>query len=227
TSVLFGNGDGTFQSAVSLAAGDLSFSVAVADLDGNDRLDLVTANLDGDDVTVLLNLCDPAADPEIDIKPRREVNRIHLMSSHLLRVAILGSGTFDVAHVDLTTLAFGPKGAPPAHRKGGHLEDVNRDGFDDLVSRYQITKTGIAFGDTQACVNGRLLDGVPFEGCDEIVSVPDCGIGFELILLLPPLMRLHARRRRSIPWSEGPREGPVGSKPKQIRRDETAGENLA
>ena len=54
-SVLLGNGDGSFQAAVSFAAGDAPISVAVADLDGDSVPDLVTANGYGsDDVSVLL-----------------------------------------------------------------------------------------------------------------------------------------------------------------------------
>ena len=52
--VLLGNGDGTFQAAVSHAVGDRPVSVVVADLDGDTLPDLVSANGNSDDVSVLL-----------------------------------------------------------------------------------------------------------------------------------------------------------------------------
>ena len=52
--VLLGNGDGTFQTALAFAAGDIPQSVAVGDFNGDGKPDLAVANLRSGDVSVLL-----------------------------------------------------------------------------------------------------------------------------------------------------------------------------
>ena len=68
------------------------------------------------------------------------------------------------------TLTFGPGGQVPAH-EAGHYEDVNGDGYMDLVSHYLIEGTGIASGDTEACISGKTGDGIDFMGCDSVRTI--------------------------------------------------------
>lgn len=110
---------------------------------------------------------------DIDIKPGSFPNSINTKSMGVVPVALLGSATFDVTDVDVTTLAFGPFGAAPAHDLtdalvyADHLQDVNGDGFTDLVSHYHQKETGLTSGDTEACLTGEAT-GIPFEGCDSV-----------------------------------------------------------
>ena len=134
-----------------------------------------------------------------DIKPGSFPNAINPTTQGVIPVAILGSDVFDVSDIDPTTLVFGPGDAVLAHRKGPHYEDVNLDGFMDLIAHFRTEDSGIALGDETACVLGALLDGTPLRACDSILTVGSaCGIGFELALLLPPLMWLRGRRRRAV-----------------------------
>lgn len=109
---------------------------------------------------------------DVDIKPGSERNPVNPRSKGVVPVAILGSDAFDVGNIDVTTLSFGSNGATPVDPGGGHLEDVNSDGFLDLVSHYSVPSTGISPGDQSACVTAQTLDGTPLNGCDAIVTVP-------------------------------------------------------
>jgi hypothetical protein len=114
----------------------------------------------------------------IDIKPGSFPNSINTNSNGVVPVGILGSDTFDVTTVDVTTLAFGPAGAAPAHDLSDpavladHLQDVNGDGYLDLVSHYHQKDTGLAAGDTIACLTGSVEIGggpYPFTACDSVL----------------------------------------------------------
>jgi hypothetical protein len=115
----------------------------------------------------------PPVDIDIDIKPGSDPNSINPSLEGDIPVAILGSDSFDVAGVDVTTLAFGPSGASFDHSHGPHFEDLNGDGFTDLLAHFRVEETGIAFGNMKACVTGETLDSTLFKGCDAVRTVPD------------------------------------------------------
>jgi hypothetical protein len=56
-----------------------------------------------------------------------------------------------------------------------HLQDVNNDGYLDLVSHYKQKLTGLACGDTGATLSGNLLPAfgaIPIAGTDSVNIVP-------------------------------------------------------
>jgi len=117
---------------------------------------------------------------DIDIDPGNFPNFIDPTCQVPISVAILGSDSFDATEIDASTLAFGPAGAAATEFD---IEDPNEDGFIDLVSSYLQDETGIAPGDTEACVTGETLDGTPFEGCDSIEITNLCVVAGELLPL--------------------------------------------
>lgn len=71
---------------------------------------------------------------DLDITPGSDSNPVNLSDERVVPAAVLRSEDFDVADVDVTTLAFGPDAAAPAHCHGPHVEDVDGDGLLDLLA---------------------------------------------------------------------------------------------
>ncbi|HEX5067983.1 MAG TPA: hypothetical protein VFY49_17815, partial [Myxococcota bacterium] len=134
---------------------------------------------------------------DIDVKPGDPHNRVLLGRPRVLPVALFGSASLDVRRVDLRSLALGPDGAPALFSVPAL---VNRDRKKDLLSLYWTPDTGIAFGDTEVCLTGRLESGRRLRGCDAILTHTGCGRGYETALVVPlcvPLARAARRLRRA------------------------------
>lgn len=107
----------------------------------------------------------------IDVKPGSDPNSINLKSKGLIPVALFGSAAFDIDQVDTNTVRFGPM---DHHMDGGaaavkvNVDDVNLDGYPDLVFYFKPAQTGLQPGDTMVCLHGTLLDGSHFCGHDDV-----------------------------------------------------------
>jgi len=110
----------------------------------------------------------------IDIRPGSDVNPINPRAKGVVPVAILTTDTFDATTVDPASVVFGPDAAAKAHKEA-HVLDVNYDGDLDLLFHFAVAETGIASGDTAACLEGYTYDGLFLTGCDYLTTVPAAG----------------------------------------------------
>ena len=112
----------------------------------------------------------------IDIKPGSYPNAINLGSHGLIPVAILSSDQFDATTVDPETVELAGAGVAvrgKSNKYMAHKEDVNADGLVDLV--VQVATENLdpeSLQDGFAILTGKMFDGLPIEGKDQITIVP-------------------------------------------------------
>jgi hypothetical protein len=106
----------------------------------------------------------------VDIRPRKDANRINPSSSKNVNVAIFSVNGFDATIVDTNTVHFGATGTEAAPIHVG-LTDVDGDGRRDMVLRFQIQDTGIKCGDTSAILTGQISNGQSIIGSSPIRTV--------------------------------------------------------
>jgi hypothetical protein len=112
---------------------------------------------------------------EIDIKPGSDPNCFNSDGHGVIPVAILGSADFDVNNVAPSTVqleGLAVKAVGKGDKLLAHIENVNGDGWDDLVVQIQDQDGAFTSGSGTAKVTGQLWDGTPFEGTDSICVVP-------------------------------------------------------
>ncbi len=103
----------------------------------------------------------------IDIMPGTDPNPINPNSMGTIPVAILSTPDFEpTAEVDKTSLTFGATGDETSLSKCTVNEDVNFDGRDDVVCKFNTQDSGFQTGNTEGTLRGILLDGTPFKGRD-------------------------------------------------------------
>lgn len=108
----------------------------------------------------------------IDVRPGSDKNPINLCSRGNVAVAILSTATFDATRVDPQTLRFGP-GDAQAIKGKGHFDDVDNNGYVDLVVHFWIPDIGLTSADTEVTLFGETFEGTSFIGTAS-VTVKGC-----------------------------------------------------
>jgi Protein of unknown function (DUF1566) len=118
---------------------------------------------DGDVITVMLIIT-------IDIKPGEFPNSINPRSKAKIAVAILTTDTFNPTTVNAATLRFGATGTEAIPVRIA-VEDVNGDGFSDLLLNFNTQDTDIQSGETSASLTGQTFNGQRIEGTNAITTL--------------------------------------------------------
>jgi len=111
-----------------------------------------------------------AVEVVIDIKPGSFPSCFNNDGNGAIPVAVLGSETFDVNKVNVSTVEL--EGLTVAMKPNGKYmatyEDVNSDGFVDLVVKFNDVDNTFDHGDKYATLTGNLLNGTHFFGVGDI-----------------------------------------------------------
>jgi hypothetical protein len=111
----------------------------------------------------------------VDIKPGSYPNCFNNDGHGVIPVAVLGSADFDVNDIDPGTVGLegvAVKAVGKSNKLLASVEDVDGDGFDDLVVKIEDVDGAFTSGSGTATLTGQLWDGTPFEGYDDICIVP-------------------------------------------------------
>jgi hypothetical protein len=119
-------------------------------------------------------LLTPWSTVTIDIKPVGFPNSINPQSKGRIPVAILSSPTFDApAQVNQSSLTFGQTGNEPSLAFcNSSPDDVNGDGWPDLVCHFHTPTAAFQAGDTEDVLKGKTVAATPFSGSDSVRIVP-------------------------------------------------------
>ena len=100
---------------------------------------------------------DPVLRAVVNVRPHSGNININPNSDKLIRVAILGTNSFDTSIVDPASVRFGPNQVAADGRS--RLRDVNGDGLLDLVLRFRIHGSGIRCNDSFVSISGQTVNG--------------------------------------------------------------------
>ena len=134
--ILLGNGDGTFQPAVSYAVGTIVLSIVAGDFDGDGTLDLATGNIESHGVSILLNRGDGTfLTPSLALsEDERTIESADFNGDGRLDLALVSTGEVSLGNGDGTFQA--PRRYGQASSMSLAAADFNGDGHPDLAAGF-------------------------------------------------------------------------------------------
>lgn len=108
----------------------------------------------------------------VRMRSRCSPTRFNPNAHGTVHVAILGSSSVSAAALDAASVRLGPGRAAP--RGPGRAEDVNDDGFQDLVLEFAAQEMDVQCGDRVVLLSGTTTTGAAIAGFDAIRTV-ECG----------------------------------------------------
>ena len=112
----------------------------------------------------------PVLQVSIDIKPGSDPNSINPKSKGKIPVAILSTASFSApSMVNISSLTFGGTGNEASLAFcNASPQDVNNDGFADLVCHFTTQLTGFQEGDAEGVLKGRTTQDITIIGKDSV-----------------------------------------------------------
>ncbi|MFA6903149.1 MAG: DVUA0089 family protein [Gallionellaceae bacterium] len=129
----------------------------------------------GDYKLLISGVTSPIQQINIDIKPGNDnLAPINPRSKGKIPVALLSSSEFNALDADIASLTFGSSGNEVSlshcNTKGN---DINNDGFPDLLCHFENQQAGFVQGDLEAVLRGKQAGGSRFEGRGLLKIVPE------------------------------------------------------
>ncbi|WP_277554927.1 PKD domain-containing protein [Halobaculum limi] len=128
---------------------------------------------DGTDTNSTAATVEVAYAAPLDVKPGSDDNPVNAKAKGVLTVAILNTDDFDPSAVVVESLVLsattGGDGASPV--RGAHYEDVDGDGYDDLVVKFATADIGIESTSSTLYLSGEMADGMSLVGSDDVTVV--------------------------------------------------------
>ena len=134
------------------------------------------SNSNGDYKLIVSGVSIPVLQINIDIKPGDDPSSpspLNPKAKGKVPVALLGSKDFNPVDVDVSTLRFGHSGDEASFVRCGDREDVNGDGYPDMVCHFDNQASAFQDTDDEAVLKGHLLNGRAFEGRGWLKMVPN------------------------------------------------------